>query len=449
MKHREQFYRERDRRTVEYGVSNVFDEPVGLVVGNQAATCVRGQLATLATVNMLARIHRNLRLQIPSVPLLRPSLARAMTLDAAAAELALEADPFIRLSGDLADVTTTIGLGADALPGLTWYVGSERQVATLDKAPVAFDQNSTPSLGAGLAACMGAGAVLRSVLGLSVRPARVCAWTLTEGNDCGGGPSDLGTLNVGDVLQIGAGGVGACFTYWLREFGSKGHWCVMDGDDTELHNTNRSLCLFPSHAGWASNTIQKKAAVTAALMGGEPIPSWYDEFDFSNRTFDLVLPLANDRAVRHLIACRGEPILLHATTSKGWEAQLHRHVPDRDDCITCRMPSSQAAVQLECATVPLQRNAEGSTDAALPFLSAAAGLLLLGGLFRLQEGDFLDEQFNGWSLCFNDVRRHVRHALHSCQAGCATTVSAAARRRIHAGRRWSSIDVSALKLQPN
>jgi hypothetical protein len=61
--------------------------------------------------------------------------------------------------------------------------------------------------------------------------------------------------------------------------------------------------------------------------------------------------LANGRDVRTLVAQRGEPLLLHATTSPNWTAELHRHRPERDDCPRCRIPED-AVTDFDCSTGP-------------------------------------------------------------------------------------------------
>ena len=95
----------------------------------------------------------------------------------------------------------------------------------------------------------------------------------------GQGPPLPGPLDVGSVLQAGAGGVGNCLAYWLWEFGIRGDWRVLDRDCAALHNTNRCLALFPCHAGWMSGQPHNKAEVAAALFGGRAEPVWFDEFD--------------------------------------------------------------------------------------------------------------------------------------------------------------------------
>jgi hypothetical protein len=182
----------------------------------------------------------------------------------------------------------------------------------------------------------------------------------------------------------------------------------------------------------------------AEMFSAQPEPVWFDELDQDSLRPDLILPLANERAVRQCVACRGEPLIIHATTSPAWEAQLHRHIPERDDCISCRMPKQDSRPQFTCATGQLRCSDHlPATDAALPFLSATAGLLLLCGLYRLQHGDLVTDPHNGWAICFRDARRHTRRGIHRCHSGCATTLPAVARQKIHAGHRWSHVDCLA------
>lgn len=435
----EHFYLERDRRTRECGVVHGLDQPVRVAVGRAAANSPAGQVAVLALVNMLARIHRCLQLDVPPVDLLKPALVPATRLDEAAATLAKAINPCIGIDARQSS-SYGIGLGPDAPPGLPWYAGADGQVALIDRHPLPFPQTDSLSLGAALTACLAAAAVLRQVLGQDQRPVHLSAWDFREGDSAARGPDLPGPVDVGNVLLVGAGGVGSCLAYWLREFGIVGNWHVLDGDEAILHNTNRCLGLLACDAGWPEGPPRNKAIAAAELFGAIPHPVWYDDFDHDSFKPDLILPLANERNVRHAIACRGEPVILHATTSRTWEAQLHRHLPGHDDCITCRMPDPKSQVQLACATVSLEKAGEPSTDAALPFLSATAGLLLLSGLYRLQLGQLATDAHNLWAVCFRDVRRHSRPAICTCREGCTTTLPVRVRRRIHAGRRWSYLD---------
>ncbi|HVT70441.1 MAG TPA: hypothetical protein VHF26_22030, partial [Trebonia sp.] len=288
MTDRDRFYEERDRRTRECGVTGVFDVPVGLVVGADAARSPNGQLATLALVNMLARLHRHLCLQIPPAPVLRPSLVPATRLDEAAAELARAIDPFTRIDVGVPCIHA-VALGVDVPAGAPWYAAADGQVAVLDRRPLSFGAGDEPTLGAALAACLAAANLLRQVQGRTLRPVRLSAWDFREGDEAGRGPQLAGQLDVGTVLQAGAGGVGNCHAYWLREFGVRGEWRVIDRDLAALHNTNRCLGLFPRDAGWPGAQPRNKAEAAAALFGGRSEPVWFDEFDHDTFCPDLVL----------------------------------------------------------------------------------------------------------------------------------------------------------------
>ncbi|MBA2556353.1 MAG: hypothetical protein H0V12_03240 [Chloroflexi bacterium] len=91
-------------------------------------------------------------------------------------------------------------------------------------------------------------------------------------------------------------------------------------------------------------------------------------------------------------------MVVHATTGTGWTAELHRHLRERDDCIACRIPEEQSKQSpFACADGEVPTSDGDSTDAALPFLSAAAGLLL---------ARFLDAMAHSGSHLLAGTRNH-------------------------------------------
>jgi hypothetical protein len=151
-----------------------------------------------------------------------------------------------------------------------------------------------------------------------------------------------------------------------------------------------------------------------------------------------VLPLANERAVRHLIACRYDPIVLHATTSQSWQAQFHRHISGIDDCITCRMRDVRAGT-LDCSTGPAPSADGQSRDAALPFLSAAAGLLLTSGLYGVSQGELAVGNLNQFCLDLSLGHRVVQSSIWNCKETCGNRVSRPALVRIAEGTRRANL----------
>jgi hypothetical protein len=253
-------------------------------------------------------------------------------------------------------------------------------------------------------------------------------------------------INVGNVDVIGGGAVGHALTYWANVFGFDGHWAVIDGDVAELHNANRCLGMTVAAAGWPlgvpTGEPLNKAISAAANSGAEPLPYWYDDLPFERPRPDLVLVLANEYGVRETVAQSGEPLLLHATTSPNWTAELHRHIPGRDDCPACRIPSKHLGTFL-CSEGPARPSDPGDGDAALPFLSATAGLVLCAALIDLgSDGRILDERTNHWLIHLElPIGPPVQTAIHR-GATCRHHLAPGVRTAVQAQqpRRWDSVD---------
>jgi hypothetical protein len=215
---------------------------------------------------------------------------------------------------------------------------------------------------------------------------------------------------------------------------------IVDGDLVELHNTNRSLGLLAADAGWPNSEPVNKAVAAARLLGAEPFPGWYHQWltAHDDTRPDLVLPLANDRGVRHAISQGGANLVLHATTSSNWTAELHRHIAGRDDCINCRIPD-QRQPRFACSTGPTQPGTTTSSDAALPFLSGAAGLLLATARIRLQVGTLQHGPQNHWRLFLELGHQTWQKSRHRCLGSCTQVLDTSIRRAVNRGTRWETI----------
>jgi molybdopterin/thiamine biosynthesis adenylyltransferase len=440
---RSRFYAERDRRTLQYGANPaVLDGPFAVHVGEDAAATRAGQVTVLALVNMLARVHRRLVLIVPDGPLLARSLVSASDLPTACVFTAKALDPFIdiELGACRRSSIPGVGVGAAVAMGLDYYLGADRFTATLATDPVKVADSQATVLGGGLAACLGAAALFRVGHGHRATPRRLSLWDFTEGDHATSGPEQVDHVDVGDVLVVGAGAVGSALCYWLGELGVTGDWSVVDGDPAELHNINRTIGLVAADTGWPDSTPANKAVAATRLLDLKPFPGWYHEWlqAHGDARPDLVLPLANDYGVRHAIGQRGENLLLHATTSNNWTAELHRHIAGRDDCIDCRIPEKPQA-RFACSTGPAQPGPKASSDAALPFLSGTAGLLLAAGLIRLQHGTLQRGPHNHWRLHLELGHRTFQRSQHHCREGCAQVLDESIRRVINAGARWAEL----------
>lgn len=444
---RERFYAERDRRTSAYGVvTDRLNAPVRINVGADAAASPAGQALTLAVINMICRVHRRVQLLLPDSDLLVPTLVPAATLAEAGETLAVAIDPFIDLAAS-EEPGPTLAIGDVAG---TYWLGAHGYIGHLAEERVPITGHQASILGAGMAACLGSAALLLAVTGASVRARSVSLWGF-DNQPVEPGPSEsIAPIDVGErVVLVGAGAVGSAVLYWLRLLGVRGNWTVVDGDVVKLHNTNRSLGMLADDAGWRNGVpgspVANKAEIGAALIGGNPVVGWYDDWvkDPGPRP-DLLIPAGGERNIRRNLGLLGLPLMIQGATSPDWQVQLHRHGPS-DSCPGCRFPDQEATAELACSTGPLPAapdtadDAE-STDAALPFLSAAAGLLVAAALTQLENG-YLGQPVNQHGLLFGaDTQVDWWNTITRCSPACTGRLTQSARCQLNAGRRWAILD---------
>ena len=382
------------------------------------------------------------------MPLLASSLTPGSTLAETIHALVTGIDPYndIALSPPGTELpAASIAVGADRTASIT--ITAERYTAILTRDPKAFGDDPSTVIGACLAACLGAASLLHLVIGATPVERSTSLWSLMDSPPTATGPgAPPPPLDLGHVAVVGAGAVGSALAYWLRIIGITGTWEFVDGDVVELHNTSRALGLLASHAGWTSagltDTPENKADVTATLLEASSYVGWYDNWLQHNQVApDLIVPAANGPGLRAALGQRGEPILVHSATSRQWTADLHRHLPEPDGCISCRLPDTSGS-PLACSTSPIQMGTE-TVDAALPFLSGAAGLLLAAGLQRIVDGRIQDGNLNHWQLHLDaNTRRTLRGRRWVCGAGCTIrrTLPQLLRRKLPRGQRWAHLD---------
>ncbi|SDL17364.1 hypothetical protein SAMN05428985_110186 [Nocardioides sp. YR527] len=446
------FYAARDKRTAQYGAEEgALNRPIVLSVDEVTAADRPAQVAILALVDMLFRVHRKVRLDLPDV-----TMATGERLEDVAIAAAFAIDPFQRPKGLPVDgevrlhLTTTGSSEAADVMG-TWN-GGRAEVHIRGAGPLGAEAarhsanaGHTDVLGAATTACLVAAAAFAMVHGREPTPAAINLLTRTSGIGAGT-DSAIGPLDVGNVDVIGGGAVGHALTYWANVFGVIGTWNVIDGDDAEIHNTNRCAGMTVADAGWPNGVpvgvARKKAETAARNNGSRATTAWFHELPAERPRPDLLLVLANEHGVRDAVAQRGEPLLLHATTSANWTAELHRHIPGRDDCPACRLPTKTQA-SFACSEGHADPTDGQSGDAALPFLSAASGLLLCAALLDLRtDRHLLEGRDNHWLAHLElPLGSPIQSAIHRGTT-CVHHLPPRARKTIQAAqpRRWDHID---------
>jgi hypothetical protein len=419
---------------------------VHVVVDDAACRSATGQLLLLSLVNQLARVHRKigLDLAIPEAPLRTRSVFTGSNLADTALSGLREIDPFgsFGLSSQAPSSAMTLGIGPSAPEGLDWYLGAEGAIAALDKSPLQLKVDLPGSArGAGLASCLGAAAIFRCANSLPVVPRTLSAWNYSEGELGDSGPNELRPVDVGRVMIVGAGAVSSSLVYWLYVLGVAGVWRVIDKDIVKLHNTNRSLLFLPSHAGWGGGKIANKAEIAARyLPNSEHEVAWYHDATLACSPVDVILALANEYGVRTSISSLSFPLVLHATTGENWITQLHRHIAGRDDCIRCRTADIKD-VRFGCSEgIVSGLNSVEIGQGALPFLSAAAGLMLFTALERLAAGELQQGVLNDWRWYWDSEHRMSQDGIRSCRAECRQIQPLAVRKAMHGDTRWIQLE---------
>jgi hypothetical protein len=437
----QEFAKQFNSRTIAFLPSYADDgRPVVVAIGNTAHNPA-GHLLASALTNQLARAHRRL-LFIGDLDrsLLCPSPFGHSTLREATVGLAREINPLIdtaELTAIPSDALISIGLSASA----ELEVGATGWCALFGSGASISDSHET-LLGAGLASALVAATAFHRLRGIGGAPHG--SYSLWKGGSAGDeqGPS-FDCVDVGDVLQVGAGAVGAALDYWLASFGFGGNWLIMDGDEVDASNLNRQLLFRARDAGFPEGEPANKAEAAALRTGGgaSALPYFYGDERAGDalRMFDLILPLANEGGVRASLQARPQPVLLHATTSTWWSAQLHRHVAGLDDCIVCRLPKEEDPA-FTCTTGDVSSEGEKHMDASLPFLAAAAGLLLLMGLVRLQMEQLVVSKTNQLVISLEVPDPRASESEWQCREDCHVRLPAARRIARAKDTRWVHLD---------
>lgn len=443
----DEFYRQRDRRTNEYlGAASLVQAPVHVSIGEDAANSRAGQTAAIALLNLLFRSNRVITIDLPTtdIPLLIDvPIGSASTLYQCLFSQMRAIDPCgdFRPSQPIPVGLLSIGIGKQADVACRWFIGARNSIALLNSCPQDFGNTEGTLRGAALAACLGAAAMFRAQLHLETAPRVLSCWNYGEGDQAEEGPSSLEPLDVGRVLMVGAGAVGSALAFWVRLFGHAGDWVIVDKDQIAIHNLNRSLLFAAAHAGWPAGLPKLKCDVVAeALYNAVAVRAWYDEYVSNNSSeFDVVLCLANERGIRHELSCRNFSVVLHATTGMNWTSQLHRHITGIDDCVFCRV-GEITPVQFGCSTGEVVTPEGEKSDAALPFLSAASGLMLATLLQKLQAGEIGGLDCNDWRWDFNSLHRMASRGTRSCSETCTRVSSKAIRDKLHLAGRWKYLE---------
>ena len=197
--------------------------------------------------------------------------------------------------------------------------------------------------------------------------------------------------SLGTLWTVGTGSVGTAILYFLslatREFSA----ALFDMDAVKVENLDRSPIFANDDVGEKKVDVAMEYLRDSGVRDVQALSCSLDEAEcWSNRQEgipDIMISTANERNVRSVIENGYPPIQIYATTGGNWQASVIRHVPLKEPCSLCLFPET-SYTKTACAQGPVGTAAQGSraentVDAALPFLSFAAGVMAAAELLKL------------------------------------------------------------------
>ncbi|QND61676.1 ThiF family adenylyltransferase [Mesorhizobium huakuii] len=387
----QQFYDRLNDRMLRYGASPLDQtQVVAITASPDYLASYDGQVATLVASNLLGRLSPSVQVGFPDIPI-HPRLPWAgRSLVEHALDGMRAADPF----GSYGTRQVTAGdfrfhLGPDGhntvIHGSGWnaYIGPGPSPLS----PIESDVG----IGAALAVVLGAAHLFRTRFGAMTESFACNAWDWTDvPKRVEFSPVEV---SLGHVMTAGLGSVGSAANYFLalatRDFRAS----LIDHDGIGIHNITRSPIFTDAHA---KVDMAKVDAVAAFLRraGVEDVAvdavALHESALWSLReagSTDILISAANEFNVRYHIEMGFPPIQFYATTGRNWQATLMRHVPGAKACSLCVFPPDEKYAPTTCATdgsTASQTTVEEKrTDAALPFLSFAAGLMTAAEVLKL------------------------------------------------------------------
>lgn len=384
----QQWRAERDDRTLRYAHRRLDpDRWIIITVEPEYLQQYEGQVALLTAATLLGRMSPSVALNCPTVHVHARLPWRNRPLPDVVLPGMHAADPFGRFcqrAARPADYRLHLGRsGHDVVVhGVGWnaFLGN-------GPSPLPEDSNENP-IGAALAAVL----AVSQIFAHEFRPPQTATTLngLTWDNRVVVKPLPGLPPHIGTILIAGVGSVGTAALYFLGLTGRGFEPALIDADVVKVHNLDRSPLFTNEDVG-----ISKVRAARRFLeeIGIEDAPA--DERPLHESALwlerrigwpDILVAAANEMDVRYHIESRYPPVQLYGTTGRNWQCSAIRHIPFADACSCCLFPPDIHQPATACATAPSNpvSQSERNVDAALPFLSFAAGLMTVAEVLKLE-----------------------------------------------------------------
>jgi hypothetical protein len=387
----QQFYDRLNDRMRRYGASPLDPAQVITITASPGyLASYDGQVAALVACNLLGRLSPSVQIGFPDVaihpclPWAGRSLARH-SLDGMRA-----VDQFGRYgTRPLAAGDFRFHLGPDGHGSVVHGSGWN---AYIGEGPSPLPSvTSDIGVGAALAVVLGAAHLFRTRFGAMTDTFTCNAWDWTDVPT----PVEFSPVgaSLGHVMTAGLGSVGSVANYFLALATRNFRASLIDHDHVGIHNITRSPIFTDAHA---KIDLKKVDAVAAFLRGAGVEDVMVDPVALHESALwnlreagstDVLISAANEFNVRYHVEMGFPPIQLYATTGRNWQATLMRHLPGAKACSLCVFPPDEKFAPTACAmggpTMHQTTVEKNRPDAALPFLSFAAGLMTATEVLKL------------------------------------------------------------------
>ncbi|MCX6344910.1 MAG: ThiF family adenylyltransferase [Armatimonadetes bacterium] len=394
----EEFRRLRDNRTQSCERIDDYQSASVAIIAGKCAETEDGQMMIITASSLFARFCHKIDVLVPdAICLLRP-YGKGKQLHEVIRKEVLSADPWAELGlGEQlqSNHTYVLQIGGTVTGNLIpdFSIDSNGWVACASQGAVNFNCNHSISnlVGAAQAAIIGVtdGFKVATSQPGKARVSRAHFSTfycrlLDDTHDEAPALATGMPISLGNLFVVGAGAVGSNILHFLKFFPiSDTSVTVIDHDTVDYSNLNRCLAF-----GYNDVGISKSAATATMLsdcgVSATAFTGRFDQYmECHKLDADIIVPVANEYQVRWAIQNNLPPLMLQASTGRAWTVNVGRHIPVRDFCLSCSFPEVSDA-HMACGSGTISDSPDKEADAALPFVSPWAAILVVAELAKLQ-----------------------------------------------------------------
>lgn len=382
----EQEWRElRNSRSMLYA-GRVLDpsQPILLSIDRDYASRYDGQVALITAASLFSRMTPSVFLDVPQIKVVPKLPYRGQSLRDIAMEIMKHADPYANFDCRAAmprDYIVRLGAtGKDRIVhGSGWniYIGS-------GNSPISRSNDLNP-VGPALSIIIEAANIFFHAFEVPGKNYLFNALNWSNGILPVGEGALPDDLDLGTIWTVGVGSVGTSALYYVALTSGTMDLTLFDMDRVKIENMDRSPMFGASDLGEYKVKVTKTFLEDTGIENICTVNKALHESDLFNRRGqgvpDILLATANELNVRSIIENNFPPLQIYGTTGENWQASMIRHIPLVDPCSCCVFPERTYA-KTACATSKAEVVRGEQVDAALPFLSFAAGAIAASEILK-------------------------------------------------------------------